>query len=79
MNDGLRLKADDALLLEVGYYLPVYDFDDLETFQQQLIRIKAVPKSMLRVAGASGDLLKPQRMRRQHLTTLAPRPKGRVY
>jgi F0F1-type ATP synthase membrane subunit b/b' len=56
LNDGLRLKADDAHLLEVGYYQPVYGFEDLEKFQQQLNTIKESQKAMLRVEGASGSI-----------------------
>jgi F0F1-type ATP synthase membrane subunit b/b' len=56
LNEGLRLKADDAHLLEVGYYEPVYGFEDLEAFQRALVKIKESQKSMLRIEGDSRDL-----------------------
>jgi hypothetical protein len=56
LNEGLRLRADDAHLLEVGYYEPVYGFEDVEEFQGELLRIKESQKAMLRVDGESGNL-----------------------
>lgn len=56
LNEGLRLQADDAHLLEVGYYEPVYGFEDLEAFQRELVKIKESQKAMLRLEGASQDL-----------------------
>jgi len=56
LNEGLRLKADDAHLLEVGYYEPVYGFEDLEAFQRALVKIKESQKAMLRIEGDSRDL-----------------------
>lgn len=44
LNEGLRLKADDAHLLEVGYYEPVYGFEDLPRYQQAIEKIKEAQK-----------------------------------
>ncbi|MCP9829280.1 DUF4041 domain-containing protein [Synechococcus sp. L2F] len=55
VNEGLRLIADDAHLLEVGYYRPVYGFEDLPKYQEAIEKIKEAQKSMLRVAGEARD------------------------
>ena len=55
LNEGLRLKADDAHLLEVGYYEPVYGFEDLPRYQQAIEKIKEAQKAMLRIAGETQD------------------------
>lgn len=55
IREGLRLKADDAHLLEVGYYRPVYGFEDLPKYQEAIEKIKEAQKAMLRVPGETGD------------------------
>lgn len=55
INEGLALKADDAHLLEVGYYEPVYGFEDLPSYQEEIGRIKQEQKAMLRISGENGD------------------------
>lgn len=53
--EGLALKAEDAHLLEVGYYEPIYGFEDLPSYQEEIERIKQEQKAMLRTAGENGD------------------------
>jgi hypothetical protein len=54
-EEGLRLKADDAHLLEVGYYEPIYGFEDLPKYQREIDRIKEAQREMLRIGGERGD------------------------
>lgn len=55
VEQGLRLKADDAHLLEVGYYEPIYEFENLPKYQKEKERIKDIQRQMLRISGESGD------------------------
>jgi hypothetical protein len=55
LEEGLRLKADDAHLLEVGYYEPVYGFEDLYKYQKEKEKIRDIRLRMLRASGESGD------------------------
>jgi hypothetical protein len=49
INEGIRLKADDIHLLEVGYYEPVYGFEDLAKYRQAIEEIREAQKAMLRM------------------------------
>lgn len=53
--EQMRLKEDDAILLEVGYYKPVYGFEDLSKYQQAIEKIKGDQKAMLRIGGETGE------------------------
>jgi hypothetical protein len=55
IEEGLRLKADDAHLLEVGYYEPIYGFEDLPKYQKKIDKIKEAQRQMLRIGGEGGD------------------------
>ncbi len=55
VNEGLRLKSDEAHLLEVGYYEPVYGFEDIDLFREELLKNKESQKEMLRANGETGD------------------------
>jgi hypothetical protein len=55
LQEALRLKADDAHLLEVGYYEPVYGFEDLPKYTSRLEKIKEEQREMLRVGGETGS------------------------
>lgn len=55
IQDGLRLRADDAHLLEVGYYEPVYGFEDIPRYLEKIEKIKEEQKQMLRIRGENGD------------------------
>jgi hypothetical protein len=55
LQEALRLKADDAHLLEVGYYEPVYGFEDLPQYASRLEKIKEEQRQMLRAGGESGS------------------------
>ncbi|WP_157665300.1 DUF4041 domain-containing protein [Cyanobium sp. NIES-981] len=56
LNEGLRLRSDDAHLLEVGYYEPVYGFEDLPKYQDALKEIKQRQKAMLQLTGEDGNI-----------------------
>jgi len=53
--DALDLRSDDAHLLEVGYYEPVYTFADLSRFEKELKRIRDKQKGMLGLDGENGN------------------------
>ena len=55
INEGLRLKSDEAFLLEVGYYEPVYGFEDISRYAEELETIKGKQKQLLRINGEGGD------------------------
>jgi hypothetical protein len=55
INEHVRLREDDANLLEVGYYKPVYGFEDLPKYQQAIEKIKEQQKAMLRISGEAGN------------------------
>lgn len=55
INEGLSLRSDEAFLLEVGYYEPVYGFEDLSRYETELREIKDKQKQLLRVSGEAGD------------------------
>ena len=55
VNEGLKLRSDEAFLLEVGYYEPVYGFEDLSRYEKELRRIKDNQKQLLRTSGEGGD------------------------
>jgi len=55
VREALRLQADDAHLLEVGYYEPAYAFlNDIE-YEEEISKIKREQKEMLKVGGEKGD------------------------
>jgi hypothetical protein len=55
INEQMQLKEDDTILLEVGYYKPIYGFEDLSTYQQAIEKIKETQKAMLRIGGETGN------------------------
>jgi hypothetical protein len=54
INEELELASDAAFLVEVGYYEPRYDFEDLPSYEAELQRIREKQKAMLREDG-TGD------------------------
>ena len=54
INEELELASDAAFLVEVGYYEPRYDFEDLSSYEAELLRIREKQKAMLREDG-TGD------------------------
>lgn len=55
IEEALKLKSDDAHLLEVGYYEPVYGFEDLPRYEAELAKIKEKQKELLKTDGEGGD------------------------
>lgn len=51
IEKALSLKADDARLLAVGYYEPVYGFEDLADYEKAYRSIKEDQRAMLRLPG----------------------------
>lgn len=55
INEGLKLRSDQAFLLEVGYYEPVYGFEELPRYIKELEKVKDRQKQLLRINGEGGD------------------------
>jgi hypothetical protein len=55
VTDALDLRSDDAYLLEIGYFEPVYAFADLLRFEKELKRIRDKQKGMLGLDGETGN------------------------
>ena len=55
INEELALASDAAFLVEVGYYEPRYDFEDVPSYEAELTRIRERQKEMLREDG-TGNL-----------------------
>lgn len=55
INEELELASDAAFLVEVGYYEPRYEFEDLPSYEAELQRIREKQKAMLRIDGTGND------------------------
>jgi hypothetical protein len=55
INEELALASDAAYLVEVGYYEPRYEFEDLPRYEAELQRIRDKQKSMLREDGTGNN------------------------
>ena len=51
LTEALRLKEGDAHLLEVGYYEPIYEFEDILRYEVRLNQIREQQRAMLREDG----------------------------
>lgn len=51
IEEALSLRTDDARLLDVGYYEPVYGFEDISGYEKAYRSIKEDQKAMLRLPG----------------------------
>ena len=51
INEAINLKSDDFILLESGFYEPVYGFEGLPQFEKELQRIRERQKEMLKQDG----------------------------
>jgi hypothetical protein len=49
VENALILKSDEAHLLEVGYYEPVYGFNDIERYKYKLTELRQQQKQMLAI------------------------------
>ena len=55
LNEELALASDAAFLVEVGYYEPRYEFEDLPSYESELQRIREKQKAMLREDGTGNN------------------------
>lgn len=55
VNNELALASEAAFLVEVGYYEPRYDFEDLPSYEAELQRIREKQKAMLREDGTNNS------------------------
>jgi hypothetical protein len=51
IHEELALANDAAFLVEIGYYEPRYDFEDVPSYEAELSRIREKQKAMLRQDG----------------------------
>lgn len=55
INKELELASDAAFLVDVGYYEPRYEFEDLPSYEAELQRIRDKQKAMLREDGTGSN------------------------
>jgi len=55
LNDELALASDAAFLVEIGYYEPRYEFEDIPSYEAELTRIRDKQKTMLREDGTGSN------------------------
>jgi chromosome segregation ATPase len=55
LNEELALASDAAFLVEVGYYEPRYEFEDLPSYESELQQIREKQKAMLREDGTGNN------------------------
>lgn len=53
VKNALALKADEAHLLEVGYYEPVFGFENIEYYKSEPEKIKYTQRNMLGIKATS--------------------------
>jgi len=78
INEELKLASDAAFLVEVGYYEPRYEFEDLPSYEAELQRIRDMQKAMLREDGTGNNKSKASAYATQDLTYNGSSAKGRA-
>ena len=77
INEELALASDAAFLVEVGYYEPHYDFEDLPSYEAELQRIREKQKAMLREDGTGNNKSRASAYATQDLSYNGSTAKGR--
>lgn len=77
INEELALASDAAFLVEVGYYEPRYDFQDLPSYEAELQRIRDQQKAMLREDGTGNNKSRASAYATQDLSYNGSTAKGR--
>jgi len=77
LNEELALASDAAFLVEIGYYEPRYEFEDIPSYEAELTRIRDKQKTMLREDGTGSNkggaaTYHQEQMRRNQLTITYP-------
>ncbi len=57
LDEALALRSDESHLTEVGYYEPVYGFEDLPRYEDELTKIRQSQRDMLLSKGERGDFM----------------------
>jgi hypothetical protein len=78
INEELELASDTAFLVEVGYYEPRYDFEDLPSYEAELQRIRDQQKAMLQEDGTGNNKSRAAAFATQDLTYNGSTSKGRA-
>ena len=77
VNEELALASDSSYLLEVGYYEPHYEFEDVPGYEAELQRIREKQKAMLREDGTGNNKFKAAACATQNLSYNGSIAKGR--
>lgn len=77
INEELELASDAAFLVEVGYYEPRYEFEDLPSYEAELERIREKQKALLREDGTGNNKSRAAAYATQDLSYNGSSAKGR--
>jgi hypothetical protein len=77
INEELELASDAAFLVEVGYYEPRYEFEDLPSYEAELQRIREKQKALLREDGTGNNKSRAAAYATQDLSYNGSSTKGR--
>jgi hypothetical protein len=77
INEELELASDAAFLVEVGYYEPRYEFEDLPSYEAELQRIREKQKALLREDGTGNNKSRAAAYATQDLSYNGSSAKGR--
>lgn len=78
VNEELALANDAAFLVEIGYYEPLYEFEDVPSYEAELRRIRDKQKEMLREDGTGNNRAGAAAYATQELTFNGSSAKGRA-
>lgn len=78
IHQELALARDAAFLIEIGYYEPRYDFEDVPSYEAELSRIRENQKAMLREDGTGNSKGKSAAYATQSLSFNGSAAKGKA-
>lgn len=78
IHQELALARDAAFLVEIGYYEPRYDFEDIPSYEAELSRIRENQKAMLREDGTGNNKGKSAAYATQSLSFNGSAAKGKA-
>lgn len=78
INEELDLMRDEAVLADIGYYEPRYDFEDVPSYEAELKRIREKQKAMLREDGVGHNAGRAAAFATESLTYNGSAAQGRA-
>ena len=78
INEELDLMRDTAVLADIGYYEPRYDFEDVPSYEAELKRIREKQKAMLREDGVGHNAGRAAAFATESLTYNGSAAQGRA-